>query len=413
MTLFLYLAALLLLTYWGAWISASETALFSLPEAKVKAFRTDQDETKRLIAELLWKSRDLLVTIFMINTFINIVLQNVASSLFGQAAAWSLKVGVPLILTLVFGEVIPKYYGMQNNVSFSLRVASRIDFLHRILKPIRQALVRITTPVSRFLFFFLKKSESLSKEELEHLVKSSEEKGLLDADERLLITGYLDLGDTEVKELMWPRGDMLTYDVSQPLSKLQHLFVDQEVTRLPVVQHSVDNLLGIIDAYTFFMHQPSLTHPDELIPLLKKPQFVPETTLARVLLKKINKEEGELVLVVDEYGAITGLITREDLLEVVVGQIEDLRDASSDYIRPSEHELIASSKLELAVFNDLFHTELTSENNLVTLGGWLTEKLGDIPKGGTKFEWDGFLFQVLASTPTHIERIYVRREKHG
>lgn len=408
-----YLFAVCLLTYWSAWISASETALFSLPETKIKAYRHDENPKKQLIATLLNKSRDLLVTIFMINTFLNIVLQNVASSFFGADASWTLKVGVPLVLTLVLGEIIPKYYGMQNNLSFSLRVAEPLDFIHRLLRPIRVAIVKVTTPISRALFFFLKKEESLSRSELEHLVKASEAQGLLQPDERLLVTGYLDLQDTEVKELMWPRGDMLTYDIQQPLTKLQHLFVDQEVTRLPVIDQTVDNMLGIIDAYTFFVHQSDLKSAQDLIPLLKKPQFVPETTPARTLLKKINKDDGELVLVVDEYGAITGLITREDLLEVVVGQIEDFRDVSSDYTRSSENEIIASGKMELLEFNEIFGSNFKSENNLVSLGGWLTEELGDIPKAGTKYEKSGFLFQVLASTPTHIERIYVRKEKHG
>lgn len=413
MTLIFYILAIALLTYWSAWISASETALFSLPETKIKAYVNDSNPKKRLIASLLSKSRDLLVTIFMINTFLNIVLQNVASSFFGVDAGWSLKVGVPLVLTLVLGEVIPKYYGMQNNLSFSMKVAQPVDFIHRVLKPLRVAIVKITTPISRAMFFFLKKEESLSREELEHVIDTSEEKGLLQPDERLLVTGYLDLQDIEVKELMWPRGDMLMYDISQPLTKLQHLFIDQQVTRLPVIDQTVDNLLGIIDAYTFFKHPPTLNTAKELLPLLKKPQFVPENTPARTLLKKINKDDGELVLVVDEYGAITGLITREDLLEVVVGQIEDLRDVSTDYTRSSENEIIASGKMELALFNELFNTEFKSENNLVSLGGWLTERIGDIPKAGTKYESDGFLFQVLSSTPTHIERIYIRKEKHG
>lgn len=411
MTLYIYLIAIALLTYWGAWISASETALFSLPSTKVKAFRSDKNPIKQLIASLLSKSRDLLVTIFMINTFLNIVLQNVTSSLFGPGSSWTLRVGVPLLLTLILGEIIPKYYGMQNNVSFSLKVAKSVDFLHRVLKPIRNAIIKVTLPISRALFFFLKKDESLSRDELEHIIRTSEEKGLLHPDESLLVTGYLDLQDVEVKELMWPRGDMITYDIQQPLTKLQHLFVEQEVTRLPVIDNSVDRVLGIIDAYTYFMKEPILKSPEDIIPFLKKPLFIPETTYARNLLKKFNKEDEELVLVVDEYGAITGLITREDLLEVVVGQIEDLRDTSTNYIRSSENEIIAVGKMELSEFNELFDVELESENNLISLGGWLVEQLGDIPKVGTTLNSHGFFFKVLASSPVRIDKIYVRREK--
>lgn len=413
MTLYLYLAALALLTYLSAWISASETALFSLPSTKIRAFRSDKNPVKNLVAHLLRKSRELLVTLFMINTSINIVMQNVASSLFGAGSSWVLRIGVPLSLTLILGEIIPKYYGMQNNVSFSLKVAKTVDRLHRILKPLRKAIIIVTLPLSRILFFFLKRDESLSREELEHVVKTSEEKGLLHPDESTLVNGYLDLQDIEVKELMWPRGDMITYDISQPLSKLQHLFTEQKVTRLPVVDKSADNPLGIIDAYTYFMNEPNLNVPDDLIPLLKKPLFVPETTHARTLLKKFNKEDEELVLVVDEYGTITGLITREDLLEVVVGQIEDQRDISADYIRSSENEIIASGKMELSLFNELFQSDLESDNNLVSIGGWIIEQLGDIPKVGTTLSSHGFLFKVLSSSPVRIDKVYIRREKSG
>lgn len=131
MTLFFYLLAIGWLTYYSAYISASETALFSLPSPKIKAFRSDKNPTKRLIAKLLSKSRDLLVTIFMVNTFTNIALQNVTSSLFGPASSWAFRVGVPLVITLILGEIVPKYYGMQNNVSYSLKVAPSIDRLHR------------------------------------------------------------------------------------------------------------------------------------------------------------------------------------------------------------------------------------------------------------------------------------------
>lgn len=412
MTLLIYLVAITLLTYWGAWISASETALFSLPATKLKAYKHDKNPTKKLIAELLSKSRDLLVTIFMINTFINIVLQNVASSMFGPQAIWALKVGVPLIITLILGEIIPKYYGMQNNVSFSLKVANTIHFLHKTLKPLRSAIIKVTLPISRILFFFLKKDQSLSREELEHIVQTSEEKGLLHPDETQLVSGYLDLQETEIKEIMWPRGDMITYDISQPLSKLQHLFLNKEVTRLPVIDKSIDRLLGIIDAYTFFIKEPLLKNPEDLIPYLKKPLFVPETTQARNLLKKISSEEDELVIVVDEYGAIAGLVTREDLLEIVVGQIEDLRDTGSDFTRAGPDEIIASGKMELSSFNNLFSTHLESDNNLVSLGGWLIEKLGDIPKVGTTFKSEGFVFKILSSSPVKVDKIYIRREKN-
>lgn len=403
------LSLLTVLTYFGAWISACETALFSLPVPKIKAYKSSNDPRKKLIANLLSKSRDLLVTIFIINTITNILLQNVASSMFGMDSSLWLRVGVPLLVTLILGEIIPKYYGLQNNVSFSLRIANSINFWNNLISPLRVWIVAITVPISRFLFFFLKKEENLSKEELEHVVISSEKKGLLNADESQLVSGYLNLQDTEIKELMWPRNDVITYDINQPLSKLSYLFVEKEVSRLPIVDKTFDHVLGIIDAFTYFKNYNNLKEPRDLISYLKKPFFIPESITARNLLKRLQTEVQEIALVVDEYGSITGLITREDLMEVVVGQIEDQRDQEAVYTKSSETEIMTSGKLELSEFNQLFKTNLTSENNMITIGGWIIEKLGDIPKSGSKYELSGFLFQILSATPTHIDKLFIRK----
>ncbi len=399
----------LFLMYAGAYVSAAETALFSLSPSKIKAFKGDRDPTKQLISELLSKSRDLLVTLFMLNTICNILLQNVASAFFGGDASLWLKVGIPLVLTLVFGEIIPKYYGLQNNVSLSMKVAPTISFLKRTLGPIRRFTVYVTTPISRAMFFFLRKEDQLSRDEITEVVKTSEKQGVLTSEESRLIGGFLDLQDIEVKEIMWPREDILSYDITQPLSKLTHLFVEDHCTRLPVIRNSIDDVIGLIDAYTFFMNQPNIKKPEDVLKFIKKPFYVPENTHAKVLLRRLNKEDRELALCVDEYGSITGLITREDLLEVVVGQIVDSRDQDTNYTRQNENEIIAYGKMELLEFNDLFEADLESQEGLVTLGGWLTEQAGDIPKPGYKLEKKGFLFQVLASSPTRVERIYVRK----
>lgn len=405
----LSIAAIIILTYLGAYVSAAETALFSLPRQKLKSFEKDPDVKKQIVYQLLLKSRDLLVTIFMLNTLFNVLLQNVISNFVGAYASLWLKVGIPLALTLVVGEIIPKYYGLQNNLTLSLKVAPVIQVMQEALGPIRRFVVYITTPISRALFFFLKKDETLTREEIDQVVKASEKQGTLTSDESQFISGYLDLQESEVRELMWPREDIISFDISQPLSKLTHIFTDEECSRLPITKGSIDSTIGIIDAYTFFTYQHEIKKTSDLIPFSKKPFYVPETTIARNLLKKMQKEENEFALCVDEYGSITGLITREDLLEVVVGQIIDSRDQEQSYSLASEDELIASGKMELIEFNDLFDAHLESENGLVTLGGWITEQAGDIPKPGYKIEKEGFIFQVLASSQTKVDRIYIRR----
>jgi CBS domain containing-hemolysin-like protein len=347
----------------------------------------------------------------MLNTLVNILLQNVASSMFGKDAGWDLKIGVPFILTLLFGEIIPKYIGIQNNTYIANLTAKPIDFIQRILKPVRTFIVTVTEPISRVMFFFLKKEKGISKEELEHVLQQSEEFGVLNKDEAFLARGYLNLQNLSVREICRPREDILFYDIEDPLSKLIYLLVDQQCSRIPVCKKRIDNILGIISAKQFFIHRDAITNPEDITRFLTKPFYVPENTEAPLLLRRFNEKNEEIAIIVDEYGSVCGLTTYEDLNEVVVGEIHDLRDQKKLYTKQNENEIIASGKLELSVFNDLFKTNLQSDHNMVTIGGFVVEKLGEIPKSGTKYETDGFLFQVLEANPNRIRRVYIRRLK--
>jgi putative hemolysin len=378
---------------------------------KVKAFKNDPDKRKVLVAKLLASPRDLLVTIIMLNIIINILIQNVTSSIFGDLSGWSLNIGVPLALTLIFGEVVPKSIGMANNVAISYRIASFLNFAQRFFLPVRKILTSLTSVISRLLFFFLKSEEEISFDELQHALKTSRRYGILNEDEAELVRGYLILQESQVKELMRPREEVLFYDLQDPLSKLIHLFVDQECSRIPVCKESLDNVMGIVTSQLYFLNRENLQTTADLIPLLKKPMFVPEGMSAEALLRQMYDREESLALVVDEYGSISGLIALEDLVEKVVGEIADARDEKSRYTRSGEDVIIASGKMELLEFEEIFGDSLPSENNMVTIGGWLTEQIGDIPKTGMKYTAYGFFFHVLSAEAKKVRRIYIRRLK--
>lgn len=404
---------LFFLIFASGFFSASETALFSLPTAKIKAYQSSSDPRKKLISSLVLQPRDLLVTVFMLNTLVNILLQNTISHMSGQSASWIFKVVAPFIILLLFGEVIPKYIGMKNNVSLSNMVAPSIKFFQDFLAPIRKVIISITTPVSHILFFFLHKEKEISKDELKHVLKTSQEHGVLHPDESELVWGYLNLQEAMVKELMRPRQDILYYNIEDPLSKLAHLFVEQECSRVPVCSGSIDNLLGIITAEQYFLNRRVLNSSDKLRKYLEKPYFIPETTPAMVLLRRFDELNHVIALVVDEYGTISGLIAREDLVEVVVGEISDLRDTKEQYTKAGVDEIITSGRLELSEFNEIFNMNLESEHGMITIGGWLVEQIGDIPKPGTKFEVQNLLFHVLAAEPNRIRRLYIRKLKEN
>ena len=344
----------------------------------------------------------------MLNTLANILIQNVTSHMFGEAASWALKVGVPFLLMLFLGEIIPKNFGLQNNVRISFLVAPSINFLQNIIRPLRSLVVNITVPISRAMFFYLRPDESISKEELKHVMKTSQERGILHEDEAELVWGYLNLQDATVKALMRPREDILYYDINEPLTKLIYLFTEQQCTRLPVCDNSLDTILGIISARQFFLHRNSIDNGLQLQECLLRPLYVPENTPARSLIKRFDEANMELALVVDEYGSISGLITREDLVEEVVGEISDFRDQGSLFTKSGPKEIIASGRMELEALNEYFGVNLSSDHNMLTVGGWLTDKLQEIPKSGTKIELDNFVFNILASDPNRIKRVYIR-----
>ena len=378
---------------------------------KVKAFKSSPDKRKQLVASLLAYPRDLLVTIIMLNIIANILIQNVTSSIFGVFSAWTLNIGVPLLLTLIFAEVIPKSIGMAHNSSISYRVAPFLNFSQKLFYPMRRVLTAITNVVSRLLFFFLKPEEEISFEELQHALKTSRRYGILNEDEAELVRGYLILQDSQIRSLMRPREEVLYFDLEEPLSKLVHLFVDQECSRIPVCKGNLDNVIGMINSQTYFLHRDNINTPADLLSQLRKPLYVPEGVSAETLLRQFFHKKESIALVVDEYGSISGLIALEDLVETVIGQIADARDEKSRYTRSGEDVMIASGKLELKEFEEIFGVSLPTENNRVTLGGYLTEQIGDIPKSGTKYTAHGFFFHVLAADAKRVRRVYIRRLK--
>lgn len=375
----------------------------------MKAYKTDADSRKRLVFDLLSSPRDLLVTIIMVNVAVNILVQNVSASLFGEDSSWLVNVGVPLALTLFLGEVVPKSIGLVHNTRISYRVAPVVYFFQRVLTPIRKALIGATNGISSFLFFFLKKEEEISIDELQHALKTSRQYGVLQAEEAELIRGYLALQESTVKERMRPREEVLYFDLEEPLSRLVHLFVDQECSRIPVCRQGLDQLVGVMTSRQFFLHRASIHTANDLSSILEKPFFVPETVPAKVLLRQFYDRQESFAIVVDEYGSVSGLIALEDLVETVIGEIADRRDEKNLYTLSGDDVIIASGKMELAELEKIFDAIFVSKNNMVTVGGYLTEKMGDIPKSGSKIVEGEFLFHVLAADPTRVRRVYIRR----
>jgi CBS domain containing-hemolysin-like protein len=388
-------------------LAAAETSLFSLSSLQVKAFKDDSDKKKQLVGNLLSKPRDLLVTILMVNIAMNILVQNIIASIFGDYEAWWLNVLIPLVLTLLFGEVIPKSIALSNNIKIAMKIAPFILSMQWLLGPIRSVLNAITQPISRFFFFFLKKEPEISIEELKHALKTSEQHEILSVGESRLIYGYLELEEFLVKEVMTPRTSMHIYSIQDPIDVLKNLILTEGLSRIPVYDKDRDQVLGILKAELLVSLDEKLVTGKQVLPFLRKPFFVPESMPAKTLFTQFYAEKKSLAIVVDEYGVIAGLVTKEDLVKRLIGESDAEKEQL--YTKAANDVIIASSTMELSDFNELFHVNLESDSNMATIGGWLIEKLGEIPKSGTKVQKEGFFFHVLSASPRKIKTLYIRK----
>lgn len=403
---------LILLLIFSAFLSSSETALFSLSTFTLSSYKFDPDNRKKLISHLLDKPRELLVTILILNTLSNVLVQNTVSDIFGSYPSWLLKVGIPLVLTLLIGEVLPKSIAITNNKAIAYKVAPSIALIARILGPLRKIVTIITGYVSRLMFFFLKKENPLSTDELYYIIDSSKKSGVLNIDETDLASGYLDLQESIVKEIMRPKDEIIFYNIDEPLTRLIDIFSVKECTRVPICQGGLERILGVVSVTDFFLNQEGIISSADLIKILKKPFYIPETTKGWDLLSRLREFNEQIAIVVDEYGSVAGLVTQQDLMELVIGEIEDLRDARQLYTRPSNDVIIADGKMELVDIEEIFDVEFERTTSSVTIGGWLSDRFEKIPQAGEKYMNEDFLFYVLEAEPQKINLVYIRRLKN-
>lgn len=411
MWLALLIFLVIFFTFCSAFFSLAQISLFSLSKPEIKIFQSSKENSKRAIVYLLSRPQDLLVTLLFCDILANILVQNTIANIFSDFNSWWLTVGIPLAITLLFGEIFPKSIALEHKNKVAAKIAIPIAVIHRLIAPIRLIMTSITSRISRFMFFFLKREKEISVDELHHVLKASESQGILNYEESELIDGYLSLQLYSVKELMHPRGEIIFYDTSEPISKLIQRFSDRMFSRIPVCKNDIQNIQGVIHANLFFINQNEIKKPEDIYKYIKPPFYVPETTSGRNLLKQLQLKNEHMAIVVDEYGSIAGLITIEDLYEIVFGEILQKKDQKAHYTPAGMDVIIASGKLELSEFEDIFHVSLPTTNNMVTIGGWLTEQLGDIPKSGTRFQWKHFLFQVLSADKKRVRRVYIRKLK--
>lgn len=396
-----------ILLFFGAVTSMAETALFSLSDPQIQQLEKKQ----RSVKHLLERPRELLVSLLFVNTGVNLLVQNYASDLFGDEGGWLLKVGAPLLLTVLFAELVPKVLAMSFNEAFSIWLAPFVRLLLYLLASVCRFFSFASTFVAGYLFFFVRPAKPLTGKELLTLLSSPDllsnsDQGIaLSAMEGRLLGGLVKLQDAKVEDLMWPRAEMIYYDLQSPLKELEERFAARECSQIPICDGGLDQIVGILYATDLVALDQELTK-ERVRSLLKEPRYVPQNSKALSVLGQIQSFQEDLVLAVNEYGVISGLLTCEDLLERVVGEIPDARDRRDELIRLSGGGFVASASLALEELERELETPLPSRSS-TTLGGFLCELHGDIAQTSTLIPYRHLVFRILLANERQILKVYI------
>jgi putative hemolysin len=287
------------------------------------------------------------------------------------------------------------------------------------LAPVLRSLIYVALPVT-LLLGFCQSVAALTKEHSEPeperpseavdaLIEAGQEEGILEESDRELIQSVVEFGDKTVRDVMTPRPDVTAVPVTMTVDKFTELLKSKPFSRIPVFKDSLDNIVGIVFAHDVLQVADTEAHTKTVGDLMRTDvQFVPETKRVNDLLRDMQRENAHMVIVIDEYGGVAGLVTMEDLVEQIVGEIRDEREAKSDVVREDANTYIVPGSLDVDRLDDLFGVR-PEGTDATTVAGLVSELLGRIPKPGEVVDDDGLRFEVLQSTDRRVERLRISR----
>ncbi|MBE2923868.1 HlyC/CorC family transporter [Anoxybacillus flavithermus] len=402
---------LIVLILLSAFFSASETAFSSVNKIRLKNY---VDEKRRGSKKALYIAENFdraLSTILVGNNIVNIaaasISTKVATDLFGGNTGLVISTVGMTILILIFGEVLPKSFAKEHAESFSLLVSDVLYMLIQLFTPITALLVMLKQLVSKLFGNQKTDVPSVTEEELKVMINLSEEEGVIDNKEKELVHRSLDFNDILVGEIFTPRIDIVAVEVNQPIEEIRDIFLQERYSRVPVYEGDIDNVIGILSESDFFSQ---LVQGKEVNvrQLLRTPLFVVESMRISTLLPELQKSKVHMAIVIDEFGGTSGLITLEDILEQIVGEIWDEHDeAVKTFQKINDYEYEFNAELPLDEFCDILGIdELESSSH--TLGGWVFEMFERIPTVGESFEYESLTVTVRQVENRRIRKVLVR-----
>lgn len=408
------IAALMLLLICSAFMSGAEVALFSLSPDDLEKIKAKNAKKASLIISLLEKPKKLLATIVISNNLVNLTFIllcfRVSAVWFASFASPGLKLSLQIIVTtfllLLFGEVMPKMYAGRNKIRFSKRIVYVLYFLNKLLSP-------ISIPMRETMLWLQEKfgaqKSNLSVDQLSQALELTDY-GNASEEEQKLLEGIVTFGNTEVKQVMCPRVDIFALDIDSSFTEILPKLIDKGFSRIPVYKDNIDRVEGVLFIKDLLPHIDDTEFKWQEI--LREPFFVPENKKLDNLLKEFQGMKNHLAIVVDEYGGTSGLISLEDILEEIVGDISDeFDDEDIIYSRIDQYNFLFDGKINIKDFCRVTDCEEDdfeeAKGESETLAGFLLELSGNFPRKGQKIKFKGNIFTVESVDKRRIHKIKV------
>lgn len=404
---------LVILLIGSGFFSASETALMSLSRIKIRHMEEDGVRGAKLVGSLLEDSNRLLTSILIGNNIVNIAATSITTSLFTTtlglgAQGVAMATALMTVLVLIFGEITPKTISANTPEKVSLMVAKPIKFFMVILKPV----VGIFNVITKIIFKLLGVDDHgvrpfITEEELKTMVNVSHEEGLLEIEEREIINNVFEFGDMQAKEAMVQRLDIVAIDLEDSYDEIIELFKTEKLSRMPVYEETIDDIIGILNIKdVIFLNDEEIANFD-VKEYIRAPFFTYEFKKITQLLEEMKKDKSQMAIVVDEYGGTAGLITIEDLVEVIVGDIEDEYDEEEDEIEViSSNEFLVEGSTKISDVNEVLNINLESEE-FDSIGGYIIGYIKHIPEENELIEVDGVKFNIESVDKNRIKKIRI------
>jgi len=403
--------ALFVLLLLSSFFSSAETALTTVNKHRIRSLVDQNVKHAKTVAALIEDPKRMLSAILIGNNIVNLSASSLATSLaiekFDSIGA-GVATGVLTFLILVFGEITPKSLATIYSEKLSLFYSPIIWGLSRILTPV----IFILNRISFLVLFILRvdpnaKLDTMTEHELRTILDVSHEEGVIEQEERNMITNVVDFGDSLAKDVMVPRINMAFADVDMDYEELRELFRKERYSRLPVYSETRDNVLGIINLKDVFFHADSENF--KISDYLRDAYFTYEFKKTSELLNEMRKKSMPIAIVLDEYGAVAGLISFEDLLEEIVGEIRDEYDDDEEDViqKISDHEYMLDGMTRIEDINELFGLELASDD-YDSIAGHIMNRLEHLPGEGESVVDGNVTFTVASMNRNRLDKVHVQ-----